>query len=267
MNLITLTTDFGTADAYVAIMKGVIAGVAPKARVIDVTHDVPPYGIRDAAHVLRCLRPWYPSGTVHVCVVDPGVGTDRRILLARCAGSFFLVPDNGVITFVHRDAPIEALHVVENRQYFLSAVSRTFHGRDIFAPVAARLASGVKPESFGRATDRLELLPEEWNVVLTREGVAGRVIRADRFGSLITNIHAKDLGPLIHRPQQTEVRVNDASIGPLRATYADIPPGEMLALIGSSGFLEVAVNRGSAAARFGDLETLRIRVLRVGGGD
>ncbi len=260
MALITLTTDFGMRDAYVAQMKGVIASIAPLARVIDVTHEIPPFNVFHAAHVLRSLRGWFPPETIHVVVVDPGVGTDRRILLARTGGQFFLVPDNGVITFVHRDAAIEDLVVVEDRRYFLPRISTTFHGRDIFAPVAAHLASGVKPQRFGRTTDRLELLPADLQLVTDRTCVTGRVVYVDRFGNLVTNISEKDLGPLLHRPQAVEVRINEIPIGPLRSAYAEAAPGRPLALIGSTGFLEIAVNQGSALQQFGPTENLAVSV-------
>jgi len=258
--LITLITDFGTRDPYVGAMKGVIAGIAPKCRVIDITHQVPPFNIQHAAYVLRSIWPWYPPGTIHVAVVDPGVGSDRDIVLAGYAGRYVLAPDNGLITMVHRDYPIDELYVVENRSFFIPQPSATFHGRDIFSPVAAHLANGVKPSRFGRAADHVEVLSLELKGTVTNDGVTGRIIYQDRFGNLVTNIGRDDLGPICRRPENTEVFIDDASVGPLRCAYHEVAPGEPLALIGSLGFLEISVNQGNAAERFSVSESTQVQV-------
>lgn len=261
MALITLTTDFGCKDPYVAVMKGVILGIAPNARIVDVTHDVPPFNIVAAAHVLRAVRPWFPPGTIHVVVVDPGVGTDRRILLAQSANQLFLAPDNGVLTFAHREQAMQSVRVVENRNYFLSRVSNTFHGRDIFAPVAAHLANGVAPDRIGRPTDVLQLLaPDLAELTIGADGVTGCVVWVDRFGNLVTNIHVRDLGPLVHPSRRAQVYVGNERIGPLLHRYGDAPAHAPLALIGSHDFVEIAVNQGSAAAKYGQGLHVRISV-------
>ncbi|UCF32967.1 MAG: SAM-dependent chlorinase/fluorinase, partial [Phycisphaerales bacterium] len=144
MTLVTLTTDFGTRDPYVGVMKGVILSMAPKAKVVDITHDIEAHNIAEAAFVLRSIWPWYPEGTVHVAVVDPGVGSERRVLLGRYEGRYVIAPDNGLITLVHRSLRLEEMRVVENRRYLLPHTSGTFHGRDIMAPVAAHMVNGVK---------------------------------------------------------------------------------------------------------------------------
>ncbi len=255
---ITLTTDFGTRDPYVGAMKGVIASIAPKARVIDVSHDVPPQQILFGAFVLHGVWAYYPEGTVHVAVVDPGVGSNRAIILARYAGRFLIAPDNGLATMVHRHFPIEEAYVVENRSLFLPMPSSTFHGRDIMAPVAAHLANGLKPARVGRACERLELLPIEFHGEFRDDGVHGRVIYVDRFGNLVTNIRLEDLGPLQRVRDHLRVFVDGQDVGPIRHAYYESPPGAPVALIGSSGFLEIAVNQGSAAERFPPTAPVRV---------
>jgi len=248
--LITLTTDFGTRDAYVGAMKGVIASIAPKARVIDVSHEVPPQQILFGAFVLHGVWAYYPEGTIHVAVVDPGVGSNRSIILARYAGRYLIAPDNGLATMVHRHFPIEEAYVVENRSLFLPRPSSTFHGRDIMAPVAAHLANGLKPARVGRACERIELLPIEFRGTVKNDGVHGRVIYVDRFGNLVTNVRLDDLGPLQRIRNSLHVHVDGRDIGPLRHAYHEVKPATPLALVGSSGFIEIAVNCGSAVGQF-----------------
>lgn len=256
-SIITLTTDYGTRDQYVGAIKGVILGIAPDVRLVDISHDIEPHNVQHAAFVLRQVWSWYPEGTIHLVVVDPGVGTDRRIILGRYDSRYAVAPDNGLITFVHRECQNEAMHVVEDRRYMLAQRSTTFHGRDIMAPIAAHLATGVQPREFGRATDRVELLTIEHRATRIDCGLSGCVLYVDRFGTLITNVHSSQLaragsGGAWH------VVVNDDPVGPVRMKFADAPPGEPLALIGSSGLLEIAVNRGRAVDRFGASPTVRV---------
>ncbi len=260
MAIVTLITDYGTRDYYVGAVKGVILGIAPDVRVVDVTHDIEPHNILHGAFILRHIWPWYPPGTIHVVVVDPGVGSDRRIILGRYAGRYAVAPDNGLITLVHRDIPAEAVHVVENRRYFMPEPAATFHGRDIMAPVAAHLARGVKPVEFGGATDRLEVLPVAHRAEATRRGLSGRVLYRDRFGTLVTNVGQDQLVGPQGSQRQWEVLVNGTSIGQVRSTFADVPSGDAVAVIGSTGLLEIAVNQGSAAERFGPPESVRVEV-------
>ena len=159
MQIITLITDYGGRDYYVGALKGVILSIAPKVTLVDVTHEVEPHNILHAAFVLRSIWPWFPAGTIHLVIVDPGVGTERRVLLGRYDGSYVVAPDNGVLSFLHRELRTEAMHVVEDPRFTLPHVSSTFEGRDVLAPVAAHLALGVKPRDFGRATDRVEVFP------------------------------------------------------------------------------------------------------------
>jgi S-adenosyl-L-methionine hydrolase (adenosine-forming) len=240
MKRVTLLTDFGTADGYVAAIKGMIAGIAPDVQVDDMTHDIPFGDIEGAAWTLSRYWRLYPEGSVHLAVVDPGVGTARRPLAARVDGRLFVAPDNGVLTRVLRGADNAALVQIDEGRYTAAEVSRTFHGRDIFAPVAAHLANGVRLEDIGSATTapfRLEL-PEPGR---DTAGVHGRVAHVDRFGNLITDIPADWVQP------GNWVGIGDRLVGPLRTTYGDVDPGELVALIGSAGTLEVAVRDGSAA--------------------
>ena len=253
--IITLLTDFGSQDTYVGVMHGVTAGIAPQARVVDLTHAVSPQAVAEAAYLLDEAAPFFPQGTIHVAVVDPGVGTARRIVCARTAGATYLAPDNGLLTRVlERDPPL-TLTSVEARKYFLPSISTTFHGRDIFAPVAAHLANGVLPGALGPALGQPVTLdlPRPRDVGPGR--TLGEVVHVDRFGNLITNLAVADLGEVV------SLQLGSATIpGPTRRSYAERPEGELLLVSGSSGFLEVAVNAGSARER---LQAARGAVVEV----
>ena len=247
--LITLTTDFGTRDAYVAEMKGVILDIATTAGrtidLVDVTHEVAPHDVTGGALALDAAAPFFPRGTVHLAVVDPGVGTDRRGLIIVTDHTLLGGPDNGLFTpFLDGST---AWHAYELRaaEFRLARVSRTFHGRDVFAPAAAHLAVGVSPERFGpRVLDPVRL---SWPTVRAVAGaVAGAVLHVDHFGNLVTSIRADTLEELGSAPR---VRLAGRPL-PLVGTYGDLEPGQAGALVGSSGRLEVAVREGSAAARF-----------------
>ena len=260
MQIITLITDYGTRDQYVGALKGVILSIAPSVRVVDITHDIEPHNVLHGAFVLWQIHPWYPRGTIHLVVVDPGVGSDRRIILGRYGGQYVIAPDNGLVTLIHREMPVEAVYVVENRRYFLPHLSTTFHGRDIMAPVAAHLANGLDPRKCGRGTDRLEILPVAHRAEVDGGVVRGSVLYADRFGTLITNINEDQLPVSRVGPCTFDVLVNGANIGPVRSAFFDVAQGEPVALIGSSGMLEIAINRGSAVERFGPAAAVRIEV-------
>lgn len=260
MQIITLITDYGTRDQYVGALKGVILSIAPSVRVVDITHDIEPHNVLHGAFVLWQIHPWYPRGTIHLVVVDPGVGSDRRIILGRYGGQHVIAPDNGLVTLIHREMPVEAVYVVENRRYFLPHISTTFHGRDIMAPVAAHLANGLDPRECGRGTDRLEILPVAYRAEVDGDVVRGSVLYADRFGTLITNINEDQLPVSRVGPCKFDVLVNGTNIGPVRSAFFDVAQGEPVALIGSSGMLEIAINRGSAVERFGPAAAVRIEV-------
>jgi S-adenosylmethionine hydrolase len=262
--VITLLTDFGTADSYVAQMKGVMLQRQPAAQIIDITHEIPPQDIFRAACVLAEVYPHFPPDTVHVVVVDPGVGSDRRVLCLSAARQFFLAPDNGVLEFVLRSTRSEALVEVSGKWYFREDVSYTFHGRDIFAPVAGHLATGIKPGRLGRAvTDIVRLeVPE---VKIEKNTVTGTVIHIDRFGNLITNIEKGHLAAVFQGVKNSQVLVRAAGreiVGLVRS-YAEKPAGELLSLLGSSERLEIAVSGGSAGEELGVSQGAPVELLRL----
>ena len=237
MAIVTLLTDFGTADSYVAEMKGVLSTYAPHATLVDITHDVSPGDVRAAQYILRRVWMFFPEGTVFVAVVDAGVGTERRVLGATRFGRYFLAPDNGLLSFLSMNAKFVSLPV-------LPEAAPTFHGRDVFAPAAGVLATGGSLESLGAAiTDPIDLpLP-----IPTTDGdaVVGEVLYVDRFGTLISNITPTALKPGVR------VHVEGVDVGPLRRTFADVASGALVAFTGSGGTVEIAVRDGSAAESLG----------------
>jgi S-adenosylmethionine hydrolase len=246
--LITLTTDFGLSDPFVGVMKGVIAGIAPAARVIDISHDIAPFNITEAAFVIADAWSYFPKGTIHVVVVDPGVGSSRRPLLAESAGHLFVAPDNGVLSMVF-DAAAYRARVISNPKLMRRQISRTFHGRDVFAPAAAHLAKGVKPAQFGkRIHDSIRIDPA-YNQALGPNAWRGTILKTDRFGNLITSFAAEDFAGVTSRP--FEFRVGREKIHRLALNYAETTIGELFAIVGSSGYLEIAANQASAAALLG----------------
>ncbi len=251
--LITLTTDFGYRDPFVGIMKGVIAGINANARVIDLSHDIPPQDIMAGALVLRHSVPYFPRGTIHVAVIDPGVGGARRPLLIECDGNYFVGPDNGVLSLALAGKPPARITHLSNSAYHLQPVSTTFHGRDIFAPVAAYLSLGVAAVAFGDPVDgflRLKL-PE---ALRAGRRICGEILYIDSFGNLFTNISERDLTGLT--ADKMVISLRDATIRGLASHYAAAAEGELVALVNSWGFLEIALYKGSArqrtAAQIGD---------------
>jgi hypothetical protein len=237
---ITLLTDFGTRDGYAAAMRGVIAGITPGTLVDDASHDVPAGDVAAAGWALGNYWRRYPAGTVHLVVVDPGVGSSRRALAAEVEGRFFVAPDNGVLTRVLVDGSGARLVQIVEPAFMNDVVSATFHGRDVFAPTAAHLATGVALERLGPpVTDpvRLELLVPE----RSGDTVRGRVVHIDRFGNLITNVPAAWITP------RSRVRFAATDLGEVRLTYSDAHIGHAVALIGSSGYLEIGIRDGDAA--------------------
>jgi S-adenosylmethionine hydrolase len=246
--IITLMTDFGLRDHYVAAMKGVILGISPTARIVDVTHEVSSYEVAEAAFLLAQTWSCFPERTVHVVVVDPGVGSMRRPILAEFNGHRFVAPDNGVLTPVLTQEKCK-VHHVSSTKYFRETVSNTFHGRDIFAPVAAHLASGVSIARFGpRINDHLRLTFERPNRT-ARRGWTGAILHVDRFGNIVTNISIAEFPSI--REQPFEVHVGYRTVSKLASNYAEMPAGELFAIIGSSGYLEISANQASAARMLG----------------
>ncbi len=248
---ITLTTDFGSTDHYVGVMKGVILRIAPTATIVDITHEIGAHNIVHGAFALRQILAWYPAGSVHVVVVDPGVGTDRRIIAGRYSGQIVIAPDNGLISVVHRELHLEEMYSVENTRYFAGPVSPTFHGRDILAPVAAHVASGVPLSHLGPPAGQIDILRFPVTQPIDSGGLRGCVVYVDHFGNLVTNISADEVGQLMRQRGELTIHVGDQPAGPLRRVYGEVPADEPLALIGSSGMMEVAVNCGRACDRFG----------------
>ncbi len=262
--LITLTTDFGTRDGYVGTMKGVIAGIAPDVPCIDITHEIPPQNIRSAAYILWTALPYFPPQSIHIAVVDPGVGTARRPIAARTPWGILVGPDNGVFSYVWEAAPPDRIVELVNPAYRNVAVSNTFHGRDIFSPTAAYLARGVPLADFGPEVRDPVRLPAP-TLAVDDTTINGEVIYIDHFGNVITSIGRLvwDGGLLMLDPAfgdaprgiinagRVHVLAAGQDLGPIHRTYGEVEPGEPLALIGSEGLLELAVNRGHGAQTLG----------------
>jgi S-adenosylmethionine hydrolase len=255
MTVIALLSDFGTRDEYVGVMKGVIAGINPDARIVDISHHIDPQDIVHGAFVLAAASPYLPAGTVSVAVVDPGVGGNRRILAADCGDRRFVAPDNGLLELVLADQPATAVVSVEDPRYFLARVSHTFHGRDIFAPVAAHLAAGLSLSELGPAVDPKTMVS---GVVprcrFSSAGcIDGAVVAVDHFGNLITNIDSAAIDSLTRRAAGSRVVVELTGkwIGGMVSAYHRVAEGTPLALIGSRGLLELSVNCGNAGQQLG----------------
>ncbi len=251
MSIVTLTTDFGARDWFVGTMKGVILDINPRARIVDLTHEIPAGDVRAGAFALAASCRFFPPGTVHAAVVDPGVGSERKAIAVQTANYFFVGPDNGLLSWALATEQIKAIHTLANDKYFLKPVSQTFHGRDIFAPVAAHLSRGVPIQKLGPALKGLVRL--NWpQPKQSRRAVRGEIVYLDRFGNAITNIDAVALRTLGKAP--VHVRLTGDLPCPVVAFYAALPAGHAVAVLGSTGFLEIAVSGGSAARR------LRLRV-------
>ena len=244
--MITLTTDFGQKDPYVAEMKGVILTLNSNAKIIDVTHDVEKFDIRMGAFLLASVAPYFPKGTVHLAVVDPGVGTERRAILVKTKQGFFVGPDNGVLMLAAKNQGIEHTYELSNPQFMLSTVSDTFHGRDIFAPAAAYLDMGVNPAEFGsEVADKV--MPNFTRVKREAGSLTGVILHIDGFGNIITNISQKEM----NQAKAVNIKLHNISLNiTLSKTYAPAKPRDAIALIGSHGFLEMALNQASAAEMF-----------------
>jgi len=243
--VIALLTDFGLHDHYVGAMKGVVLGICPDATLVDITHDIPPQDVTAGAIELAAAYRYFPAGTVFLCVVDPGVGSTRRPIAASAGGYLFVAPDNGLLSLaIDNTAAIVELN---NAAYHLPQVSKTFEGRDRFAPAAAWLARGTALTELGPALEAMARLTFPTPRVLPR-AIDGEVVRVDRFGNLITNIDARALAT-IGPPSSIDVRIGTDVPLPVVGTYADVEAGGLCALVGSSGHLEVACRGGSAADR------------------
>ena len=263
MAIITLLTDFGIQDEYVGVLKGVISGINPGVTIIDVTHGIAPQNVVAAAYTLKAAFPFFPQGTIHLAVVDPGVGTGRDIVAVACAGHLFLAPDNGLLGPTLADHPPHAGYRVENENLFRHPVSRTFHGRDVFAPVAAHLALGLPMKALGRALDfeQLQSLPVRAPMMDAFGTLEGEVVGVDHFGNLITNIGRQHLALL--GQGKFEILMGDYTIVGISDTYAQGSPGRPLAIIGSRDCLEIAVNGASASRNLKQAPGVIVRIKAV----
>jgi len=242
--ILTLTTDFGLADHYVGVMKGVILGICPQVQLVDISHQARPFAIEEGAYLITQAYRYFPKKTVHVVVVDPGVGSARRPILMEAAGQYFVAPDNGVLAMIYAREK-HKVRLISNPRYFRHPVSRTFHGRDIFAPVAAHLAAGVAPARMGKCiADYLRPPFEKPRQTGPRTWV-GRILKIDHFGNVVTNFHADEF------PEIEELTIGRAKARRLLGSYAEAQPGELFAIVGSAGYLEVSLNQGSAAEKMG----------------
>ena len=246
--ILTLTSDFGLSDHYVAVMKGVILSICPQARMVDISHGVGPFDVAEGAYLIAQAYPYFPRKTVHVVVVDPGVGTARRPILLEAAGQYFVGPDNGVLSMVYSREK-HKVRLISNDRYFRKPVSQTFHGRDIFSPVAAHLAAGVPPSRMGKLIQDYLRPSFEKPQRTGKRTWTGRILRIDRFGNIVTNFHTSEF-PDLDR-QNFSLALGPRQIGVLAHNYAECGPGELFVIVGSSGYLEVSVGQGSAARSIG----------------
>ncbi|NWF86940.1 S-adenosyl-l-methionine hydroxide adenosyltransferase family protein [Candidatus Bathyarchaeota archaeon] len=247
--IITLTSDFGLKDPYVAEMKAVILGINRKATVVDLTHEIEKFNIRMGAYMLASASPYFPKGTIHVAVVDPSVGTKRHPILIQTRKSFYVGPDNGVLILAAKNEGIQHIYKIANRKLMLPKVSNTFHGRDMFAPAAAHLSSGIPPEEFGPEIHKV-LTPDFAKVTKRKNLFMGEVMHVDGFGNIITNISENDLKTMKIK-HKVNVKLKNARLElKLCKAYAEVEQKQPLAIIGSHNFLEISINQGDAATFF-----------------
>ena len=250
ISLVTLLTDFGETDYFVPSMKGVMLGINPQARILDLSHRIPPHGIEQAAFFLKSCYEYYPDGTVHVVVVDPGVGSDRRALLVSTTRYFFIAPDNGVLSYILKEETSVEVRAIENKQYRLDSAGATFDGRDLFAPSAAWLTKGQMPGSYGRLIHDYVTLPDD-SPKMQGDVLRGRIIYIDHFGNAITNITPTDMETFrsVTKQQSEGLKVGEMTINGLKTYYGEGATGLPEILINSNGHLEIFVKQGRAVDR------------------
>ena len=266
--VISLTTDFGLSDPFVGVMKGIIAGICPSANVIDVTHAVPAFNLLEGALAIWQAWRYFPAQTVHVVVVDPGVGSARQAVVAHMRDAWFIAPDNGVLTLVEREIRRDGSAIrcwqISNPKYMLPKQSNTFHGRDLFAPAAAHLTTqiergAVAPETFGAEIEGLIQLPVPEPIHKSDGSIEGVILKSDKFGNLLTNLAAKDLPDDL---AGFSVEIGSWCITRFCHFYAEAEPDDLFAIVGSSGLLEIAMNRGSAKESTGMDAGTRLRLIQ-----
>ncbi|MDX2175224.1 MAG: SAM-dependent chlorinase/fluorinase [Candidatus Sumerlaeia bacterium] len=243
--VVAMLTDYGRNDIYAGVLEATLLRYAPSARVISLTHDVPPQNLLSGAYLLASAVPYLPKGSTVLAVVDPGVGTGRRAVAVRTEHGTLVGPDNGLFDLVLADFPAVEIVELKERKYWAEHISQTFHGRDIFAPVAGHIANGVPLRSFGPSLDRADLAPLDLSPVHVESSrVLGTVIHTDHFGNVVTSIRKNDIAEILVK----NVRVG-AQKAPLRERYSDVEEGDLVSYIGSAGYMEIAVRNGNAAQR------------------
>jgi S-adenosyl-L-methionine hydrolase (adenosine-forming) len=254
MSIITILSDFGVEDEYIGVMKGVMLSICPEASIVDITHRIDPQDIAQAAYLLPSYYHYFPAGTVHTVVVDPGVGSQRNVLVVHLGEQFFIAPDNGVLTLLLNAAKSDTIIEVSNPDYFLEPLSSTFHGRDIFAAVGAHIACGTRLEELGAKIDvrDLEQLEDLFCRISETGELVGKIVSIDHFGNLITNIDTIRLSTFLGSValKLPQFHIGSSVISGLSKTYTDVEPAAPLALIGSRNYLEIAINCGNAKAHF-----------------
>lgn len=244
--IITLMSDFGLRDPYVAEMKAVLLGICPEATIVDISHEIEKFNIRMGAYVLACAAPYFPKGTIHVAIVDPSVGTKRKPILIRAKGACFVGPDNGVLTLAAKKSGVRCIYEIASQKITPPRISQTFHGRDVFAPVAARLANGTQPKELGSRISKMAM-PDFGRIARKKNMTVGEVSYIDDFGNIVTNFERRELEGMV-TARMIDIRVADSKLKlKLCKTYADVEEYWPLALVGSHGFLEISVNQGNAA--------------------
>ena len=238
--IIALLTDFGTKDYFVGAMKGVILSINETAKIVDITHEIPPQEVHSASFTLRCCYKDFPKKTIFVVLVDPEVGSSRRAILVETDDYYFVAPDNGLLSFVFDEETNFRVYELTNKKFFAENISRTFHGRDIFAPVAAHLSNGVRPNEVGMEMKNFVCFQEDKPHKVSANETEAQIIYSDRFGNLITNLKKEDL------PEKFSLEVGGKTINKLQNFFAEAEKGEVFMIEGSAGFLEIAVFQGSA---------------------
>jgi len=257
--IITLTTDFGLRDPYVAEMKAVILKISPNAKIVDITHEIEKFNIRMGVYTLAAASPYFPKDTIHVVVVDPSVGTKRKAILIQAKQGYFIGPDNGVLTLAAKSQGIRHVYRIENPKFMLLRISYTFHGRDVFAPAAAYLANGISPSEFGTEIHKI-VVPKFAKITKRKNAMTGEVIHIDCFGNIITSFREKEL-ELMGTKKTVKLKLKNTKLKlKLCKVYAEVDARQPLVIIGSHNFLEISINQGNAAENFqtrvGDKVTL-----------
>lgn len=248
-NIITLITDFGASDIFVGIMKGVILGINPKAKIIDITHEIKPQDVIGGGFLLGSAYRYFPAGAVHLSVVDPGVGSERRAVAVETEHYYFVTPDNGFLSYILAEEPVRKAVELSNADYFLPEISDTFHGRDIFAPVAAHISRGVPVANLGHELTDLVQFPIQ-TPQISADRIIAHVIYIDRFGNLITNI-SQPVFAEARGERDFIIAIKERQINQIKRAYAEVPVGELIGIFSSFGHLEIAINGGNAAKILG----------------